>query len=208
MNISIDGAGREISSAVTPRGVCSVIDPRLAQRLSRITSAQRDCLQLVLEHKTSKDIALVLGISPHAVDKRLKAAAHILEVDGRLAAAKLVRDHDQSSSGYQRLAYRSPDLVEHPLVTQVEASHRTRSLTDEPISSNDLHDVAASAELAAELRLENTLDRTATTITVPWGALNTLRIGQRLLLILLIAVLSAVAFASIISSFETLRHLL
>jgi DNA-binding NarL/FixJ family response regulator len=45
--------------------------PELAQRVARLTPAQLDCLRLVNEHLSSKEIAVRLGISPHTVDQRI-----------------------------------------------------------------------------------------------------------------------------------------
>ena len=186
-------------------------DPQLAARLGRITAPQRDCLRLVLEHKTSKEIALVLGISAHAVDKRLKVAAHILKVDGRLAAAKLVRDHEEVPSRYQRPVYRSPDLAEAHALSEVDSSNHGWSHFDEPPNRNDLCDVATDSWVVDRSDLGRADDGPQPRprlLAVPWGAANTLRIGQRLILILLIAGFSAVAFGSVLASMDALRHLL
>lgn len=183
----------------------------LANRLSRVTSGQRECLRLVLEHKTSKEIALILGISAHAVDKRLKAAAHLLGVDGRLAAAMLVRDAEETPSRYQRLVYRSPDLAEVPLPGHVAASDHGWSRTDDPIPATEIRDVADGNWLTSEIRPEHAVHGAQPSdggLPVPWGSVNTLRVRQRLILVLSIAAASALSFGSIVGSLEALRHLL
>ncbi len=49
-----------------------------AERWRRLTAKQRACLDLLLERKTSKQIARVLGIAKPTVDQRLAAARTIL----------------------------------------------------------------------------------------------------------------------------------
>lgn len=57
------------------------------ERWARLTTKQRACLDLVLEHQTSKQIARRLGISKQAVDLRLKTARDILGAGNRAETA-------------------------------------------------------------------------------------------------------------------------
>ncbi len=79
--------------------------PDVAQRVARLTPAQLDCLRLVNEHLSSKEIAVRLGISPHTVDQRIRGSLHTLGVDRRSQAARLVGSY---SNEYQRLIHQSP----------------------------------------------------------------------------------------------------
>ena len=81
-----------------------------AERLARLTDGQRTCLRLVLMHLSSKDIARELGISPHTVDQRLKAAARILSVDSRVEAARMLALREGGGT-YRPLVYQSPDIA-------------------------------------------------------------------------------------------------
>jgi len=63
----------------------STADDRL--RWSRLTGKQRACLDLVLVHKTSKQIARDLGISKYTVDQRITAARQILGANDRADTA-------------------------------------------------------------------------------------------------------------------------
>lgn len=56
-------------------------------RWARLTDKQRACLDLVLEHQTSKQIARRLDISKQAVDLRLTTARDILGASNRADAA-------------------------------------------------------------------------------------------------------------------------
>lgn len=58
-------------------------------RLDSLTAKQCECLELVLHHLTSKQIALELGISPHTVNQRLDSARQRLGAATRHEAAIL-----------------------------------------------------------------------------------------------------------------------
>lgn len=75
--------------------------------IGRLTEREKECLHRWLDHRTAKEIALDLGISPHAVEKRLKMARTKLGVSSSLEAARLLAD----AEGYQQLGAQSPDLV-------------------------------------------------------------------------------------------------
>src|SRR6185503_13939202 len=51
--------------------------------LGGLTAKQREVLDLLIEHKTSKEIARLLGISPHTVDQRIFFAREKLGVTSR-----------------------------------------------------------------------------------------------------------------------------
>lgn len=82
-----------------------------ADPLSRLTQGQRECLRLVLAHKSSKDIARELAISSHTVDQRLKAAMRILGASSRVEAAQ---HHAGLEAQYQPLVYQAPEIVRRP----------------------------------------------------------------------------------------------
>jgi DNA-binding CsgD family transcriptional regulator len=72
-------------------------------RLQALTGRERDCLRLVLEQLSSKEIGRKLGISPTSVDTHVRRAREKLGVDDRYAAAQLLaaweRDAASVSSG-------------------------------------------------------------------------------------------------------------
>jgi DNA-binding CsgD family transcriptional regulator len=82
------------------------IDESMRAAIRRLTLAERECLKRCLSHQTAKQMALDLGISPHAVEKRLKMARAKLGLSSSLEAAKLV----ESLERYGRLGPQSPDL--------------------------------------------------------------------------------------------------
>jgi DNA-binding CsgD family transcriptional regulator len=83
-----------------------VIDERTRAAILRLTTAERECLKRCLSHQTAKQMALDLGISPHAVEKRLKMARAKLGLCSSLEAAKLV----ESLEGSGRLGPHASDL--------------------------------------------------------------------------------------------------
>ena len=59
--------------------------------LGGLTDKQREVLDLLIEHKTSKEIARLLGISPHTVDQRIFFAKEKLGAASRNEAAATYR---------------------------------------------------------------------------------------------------------------------
>jgi DNA-binding CsgD family transcriptional regulator len=75
--------------------------------LSRLTEREKVCLRQWLQHKSAKEIAADLGISHHAVEKRLKMARTKLGATSSLEAARLLGE----AEGYGQSVPQSPDLV-------------------------------------------------------------------------------------------------
>ena len=69
-----------------------------AGRIDQLTEAQRACLRLVLTHHNSKEIALIVGVSPSAIDKRIERAIQILGVGTRFEAARRLQDHERGGA--------------------------------------------------------------------------------------------------------------
>ena len=88
-------------------------------RVKLLTEGERECLRLVYQHMTSKDIARQLGVSHHAVDMRLRQAIRKLEVVSRIDAARvLIADEgiyptESMATDYQPLIYQAPELEEN-----------------------------------------------------------------------------------------------
>ena len=81
------------------------IEPRVAERVAQLTQGQLDCLRLVAQHLSSKEIAVQLNISPHTVDQRIRQALHTLGVSRRSQAARLVASNGEP---YQHLIHQPP----------------------------------------------------------------------------------------------------
>lgn len=72
-----------------------------ADRFARLAPRHRECLRLVSQLKSSKQIAVELGIAPGTVDRYLTEAAELLGVRGRAAAANLLAKHENPPHGNQ-----------------------------------------------------------------------------------------------------------
>jgi len=85
------------------------MDPK---RIARLTEQQRACLRHVYAHRTSKEIAPILGIEPGSVDQHIKAAMRTLDVGDRRTAAKVFAEYegreDQPAVAYPSLNSQSP----------------------------------------------------------------------------------------------------
>jgi DNA-binding CsgD family transcriptional regulator len=87
------------------------LDDRTKAALTRLTENEKTCLRRRLLPETAKEMAIVLGISPHAVEKRLKMARTKLGVSSSLDAARMLA---ASETGYQQPVPRPPDLAARP----------------------------------------------------------------------------------------------
>lgn len=58
-----------------------------------LTQKQRDVLDLVIEHKSSKEIARALRISPYTVDQRVTAVRQKLKLSSRAEVARVYAQH-------------------------------------------------------------------------------------------------------------------
>lgn len=72
----------------------------------RLTEREKEALRAWLRHKTAKEIALDLGITHHAVEKRLKMARTKLGAGSSLEAARMLA----GAEGYGQTATAAPDL--------------------------------------------------------------------------------------------------
>jgi DNA-binding CsgD family transcriptional regulator len=77
-----------------------------------LSEGQKDCLRLVSDHFTSKEIARRLGISHFTVDQRLNAARKKLNATNRTDAAKLFASIEDGLI-YERLVYQP-----HPVANE------------------------------------------------------------------------------------------
>lgn len=218
-----------------PNGRCVAVTTRqnaFQADLAQLTDGQRDCLRLVYQHMKSKDIARVLGVSPHTVDMRLRTAMKTLSVASRIEAARLLVQEEAGGAGadvYQPLIYHTPDVVsgpESPFVTTPASNssgghglfdHRLGFSPDvDPNTSGPPRRVFAS--MASETAHPTSWTGAYATDpgvgtrplagSLPWGKKNDLSIGARLAWIFFIAIGSALAFGAILAALASLKTLL
>jgi DNA-binding CsgD family transcriptional regulator len=78
------------------------------QGIENLSAAQVETLRHVFAHRSSKEIARIMGVSPHTVDERVRRAIKALGVSSRVEAARIVEA--ASPEPYQPLIYQSPQL--------------------------------------------------------------------------------------------------
>ncbi len=213
--------------AVTTRPVPTPVD------LAALTDGQRDCLRLVYQHMTSKDIARVLGVSPHTVDMRLRTAMKTLAVASRIEAARLLVQEEAGGEvvpdTYQPLIYHPSDIAAAP--NSAKLGSPASSGSDDSVShdasfrfSPDVGPLAngpprlASASVSLEGQHPSSWTGAGATDqgtstrplagSLPWGKRNDLSVGARVGWILLIAIGSSLAFGSVLGAMAALKALI
>lgn len=80
--------------------------------ISLLSAAQIETLRHVFEHKNSKQIARIMGVSPHTVDERVRRSLKKLNVPNRIEAARILAVHGvfDHVTPYQPLTYQLIDL--------------------------------------------------------------------------------------------------
>lgn len=100
-------------------------------QLERLTLKQREVLDLVLQHQSSKQIAKTLGISPYTVDQRIAAARARLGVATR---GEVARAYGRLLEICGETAYGSPYVESIPIpvdgLTQADEREHIFSLSD------------------------------------------------------------------------------
>jgi DNA-binding CsgD family transcriptional regulator len=187
-----------------PNPAVGVDDPAnndvMAERVARLTAGQLDCLLLVNEHLSSKEIAVRLGISPHTVDQRIRGALQTLGVERRSQAARLVSKY---SSEYQRLIHQSPYI------------EPKRAWGDEGgADSNQIRHAgrAGEAQGSSGFQTEQRSERPGSSLQLPFATRNNPRnemsVGLKLLWIVLIATGAAFSAGMYLAGLESLARLM
>lgn len=207
-------------------GSSNLSDVDLEARVARLTTGQRECLDLVDDHATSKEIARQLGISRHTVDARLRAAIQILGVSSRREAAIIYRAAAQAQA-YHPFAYQSSRIVPTPASAsdpthEEDLEHTGPAPFDGGFGPSPVPPVgaAAAAQHAAGLRMPPPVDHVSDGAVwsvqhagsfVPqraslrlWGGANDLTPTQRMLGIVAVMLLAMLAFGMFLSGIQAL----
>jgi DNA-binding CsgD family transcriptional regulator len=199
-----------------------------------LTEGQRDCLRLVYNHMKSKDIARVLGVSPHTVDMRLRTAMKTLGVTSRIEAARLLVQEESGGETtpdlYQPLIYQASDVATAGVTARMQTPALDAEAADESSIYSDLtcniaspipvidplvngppRLASASMDYDATRAGAGSFDPGSSTRptapSLPWGQRNDLSIGARLGWIFTIAVGSAMAFGAVLAALAALKTL-
>jgi len=169
--------------------------------LARLTRGQLECLALVYQHLSSKEIAVELGISSHTVDQRIRQALHHLGVERRTEAARMA-----AAAGllepYQRLIHQPPHIDAAAGLGEFDGavSHQIRHAdrAGGTGSSRDMTEQSPVGRLAS-------LPLPIATRSRPR---NEMSVGLRLMWILLISIGSMFAIGMYLAGLESLSRLL
>ena len=173
-------------------------DP-VAERVARLTAGQLDCLRLVDQHLSSKEIAAELGISPHTVDQRIRQSLAILGVERRSQAARIVA---QYSGPYQRLIHQSPYIPAEggPGQSEGAVSHQIRHA--------DRAGEAGGAGFLTEQRPASFWSSLQLPFATRSNPRNEMSVGQRLFWIVIISIGAAFSAGMYLAGLESLARLL
>ena len=175
------------------------INVTMAGRVARLSRGQLDCLLLVDQHLSSKEIAAELHISPHTVDQRIRGALQTLGVERRTHAARVVAQHHEP---YQRLIHQSP-YIEGPTPTGQSGG---------AISIQIRHADRARGTGRPDLNTEQSSEFLRSPLPLPFATRsqprNEMSVGFRLLWIFLIATGAAFSAGMFLAGLESLARLL
>ncbi|MEK6638166.1 MAG: helix-turn-helix transcriptional regulator [Pseudomonadota bacterium] len=168
-----------------------------------LSEGQRDCLRLVFQHRSSKQIARELGISSHTVDQRLKAAMRILRVSARIDAARILAAYEKDDP-YQSLVHQSPGIAQRSSPAMMLPPIDYRELHPTDIDGNAVHDVVASGQSLRDM----TSPSSSWPLPMYVGERNDLSLIYRLGWIFAIAATAALAFGMILAGLDALARLI
>ncbi|NUQ18224.1 MAG: helix-turn-helix transcriptional regulator [Sphingomonas sp.] len=174
-------------------------DDRLAERVARLTQGQLDCLGLVHEHLSSKEIAAELGISPHTVDQRIRQSLQTLGVERRAQAARIVAQH---SEPYQRLIHQPPYIP-----CAAESGHPEAAVSHQ-IRHADRAGEAGGPGFLTEQRPASFWPSLQLPFATRSNPRNEMSVGQRLFWIAAIAIGAAFSAGMYLAGLESLARLL
>ena len=185
----VDAAGEPIGSA----------EQEAVARIARLSPGQLDCLRLVDQHLSSKEIAAELKISPHTVDQRIRQALQILGVARRAQAARLVAQH---GGPYQRLIHQPPHIEEpHP------AGHPEAAVSKQIRHAGRAGEVGGAGFLT-EQRPASFWPSLQPPFATRSNPRNEMSVGQRLFWIVAIAIGAAFSAGMYLAGLESLARML
>lgn len=171
----------------------------MMERVAKLTRGQLDCLLLVDQHLSSKEIAAELNISPHTVDQRIRLALQALGVERRTQAARIVARHQEP---YQRLIHQSPHIEVPPRAEQSAGA----------VSNQIRHADRAGGTGGPDLKTEQRPESSWSSLPLPFATRshprNEMSVGLRLLWIVLIATGAAFSAGMYLAGLESLARLL
>jgi len=173
-------------------------DPMM-ERVARLTAGQLDCLRLVDQHLSSKEIASELGISPHTVDQRVRQSLQILGVERRAQAARIV---SQYCGPYQRLIHQTP------YIEAEDGEGHPEAAVSYQIRHADRAGEAGGPGFLTEQRPASFWPSLQPPFATRSNPRNEMSVGQRLFWIAAIAIGAAFSAGMYLAGLESLARLL
>jgi DNA-binding CsgD family transcriptional regulator len=209
---------RKACSAHISLPVCllTLRDVRM-DRINQLTTRQRDCLRLVMQHCPSKEIARTLAISPNTVDQHIRAAMITLGATTRVAAAKLLAAHEGETYP-QPLTSPSSGIAEHRPFLQSqdtfgEEEARTKAASGSANSDKELVEEQVESRVrdyhANHFASYPQMAHSPFRSVIPWDGRrqNDLTSVQRLGWIAIISIGTTLAFGALLAGLDALSRL-
>jgi len=171
----------------------------MAERIARLSAGQLDCLRLVDQLLSSKEIAAELKISPHTVDQRIRQALAILGVERRAHAARIVANY---KGPYQRLIHQSPYIP-----AEAESGQPDAAISNQ-IRHADRAGEAGGAGFLTEQRPVSIWPSLQPPFATRSNPRNEMSVGQRLFWIAAIAIGAAFSAGMYLAGLESLARML
>src|SRR5881628_3176931 len=175
----------------------------MAMRVARLTPGQLDCLRLVDQLLSSKEIATELQISSHTVDQRVRQALATLGVERRAQAARIVAQYAGPYDGpYQRLIHQSPYIEPAP------GNAHPKAAVSHQIRHADRAGGTGNAGFLTEQRPASFRSSLQVPFATRSNPRNEMSVGQRLFWIAAIAIGAAFSAGMYLAGLESLARLL
>lgn len=82
--------------------------------VTQLSEREKQCLRLLYENHSVKEIALELGLSPHTVNEHLRQTRRALEVSRSMQAARLLANAEGNNrSVSDEIGVENDDIVDH-----------------------------------------------------------------------------------------------
>ena len=190
-----------MASAAALFGECGVND-EVGRRVARLTAGQLECLGLVYQHLNSKEIAGRLSISSHTVDQRIRQALHILGVERRSEAARMVAEAGLLPRAYQRLIHQPPHID-----GTCDDDHQDEAISHQIRHADRTGGIGPVGVITEQISAER-----QSLLTLPFATRsqprNEMSVGFRLLWIVIIAMGATFSAGMYLAGLESLSRML
>lgn len=173
------------------------------KQLTALTEKQKQCLRLVSQNYSSKEIGRKLGITHYTVDQRLRTAAKNLGVDTRFEAARLLASSENCGQSISEPFIYQPPHV--PSTREADSQNVPSAERDRELGTQVkmLHDTAG----AIWPQKSNGATWEFDLVSEPGGFWKPRSLLQKLLMALIVMLTSLIAFGAAVTALEVLSRL-